>query len=427
MGAGSNACIACAKSKRKCGRQLPACTRCSTIGRPCVYPPSTDRAASTPRRLLSSAFRNSAPTQENIILAEVLDNVAVPVDNLNIGDDLMLDLTFSSANVESAGPVPLNNRLSAVASKADWFLAPATWKILQRPDTPVTGEYGDAMLRKYVGVLQSWFARWPAEGSNPFIHAHLYRTNFPACVQVAYATMATYVHRTTANTGTVLRIVEERAKDLLRDNGAVLDRIGANDWIDDSQEDVDLFAQIARLHALAFYQDIGLFDGDVRARHVAEGRMAVLRNWAHKLIKSAAEPLAIDNAVAAHIISTLPRQTTPLQRQWKLWILSESIRRTWLVAASLPSVYLALQQRWAVCPGGIMYTNRRGLWDAPSSIEWEKQCLEKGTAFLHRFEGSRLFNESQPADVDEFGIAILDMTFDRESLEVWRGGNALPI
>jgi hypothetical protein len=90
-------------------------------------------------------------------------------------------------------------------------------------------------------------------------------------------------------------------------------------------------------------------------------------------------------------------------------------------------VYLALQQRWAVCPGGIMYTNRKGLWDAPSSIEWEKQCLEKGTAFLHRFEGSRLFNESQPADVDEFGIAILDMTFDRESLEVWRGGNALPI
>jgi hypothetical protein len=361
------------------------------------------------------------------MLVQAPSNIPFQAEDLDLGDDLMLDLTFLPTDVDFAAPPPLGERLNALATKADWFLAPATWRIHHRADTPVTGEYGDAMLRKYVGVLQSWFKRWVTHGSNPFIHAHLYRTNFPACVQVAYTTMTSYVHRTPATTGTVLRIVEDQSKNLLQENGAVLDRIGADDWVDDEKEHAGLFAQLARLHALAVYQIIGLLDGDIRARHVAEGRIAVMRSWAGKLLKSAAEPMAINNAVTSNVLGALPKLNISSQQQWRLWILSETIRRTWLVTASLPSVYLAMQQRWAVCPGGIMYSNRNGLWDASSSSEWEKLCLDKGMAFLQRFEGSRLFKEAEPADIDDFAMAMLDMTFDKESLEMWRGTGTLPL
>lgn len=37
------------------------------------------------------------------------------------------------------------------------------------------------------------------------------------------------------------------------------------------------------------YQIIGLFDGDIRSRHVAEGHMAVQDSWAGKLFHSAAK------------------------------------------------------------------------------------------------------------------------------------------
>jgi hypothetical protein len=46
--------------------------------------------------------------------------------------------------------------------------------------------------------------------------------------------------------------------------------------------------------------------------------------------------------------------------------------------------------------------------------------LEKNVAFLQRFECARLFHYAKPADVDEFGIAMLEMTFSGDSLENWR-------
>ena len=70
-----------------------------------------------------------------------------------------------------------------------------------------------------------------------------------------------------------------------------------------------------------------------------------------------------------------------------------------------------------------MDTNRSGLWNAASATEWEKQCLGRNAAFLQRFECSRLFDDAEPADINEFGMAMLDMTFDAEFLEKWRGNS----
>ena len=416
----SNACSACARSKRKCGRQMPSCARCTDRGRSCVYPPSRNRAAPSSQLLLSDALRGSVPRVEDGLLAEVAGNTSSRTANLILADDLMLDLASPLMDSDFAAPSSLTQTLSVSATRADWFLAPETWRISHRMDTLAAMPVGKATMKKYVAVLQSWFERWVTTGSNPFIHPRLYSAHFPACVQVAYATLACYIHRTPANTDTVLQIVEDRSNDLLRENGVILERIGAEESSEGGEQDVDLFAQLTRLHALMVYQIIGLFDGDIRSRHVAEGHIGVQNSWAGKLFQSAAKALSNTHAAATYLVGCLPSPSTYSQQRWYLWILSESVRRTWLVAVSLSPVFSALQRRWSACPGGVMYTNRRGLWNAASAAEWEKQCLRRNVAFLQRFECARVFNDAEPGDIDEFGTAMLDMTFNEELLEKWR-------
>jgi hypothetical protein len=416
----SNACSACARSKRKCGRQMPSCARCADRSESCVYPPSRSRVASSSRPLLSDALRGSVPRVEDGLLAEVAGNRSSRTANPILADDLMLNLAFPFIDSDFAAPSSFIQTPSVPATRTDWFLAPETWMISHGVDNSADVPFGRATMKKYVAVLQSWFERWVATGSNPFIHSRLYIANFPPCVQVAYATLASYIHRTPANTEIVLQIIEDRSNDLLQENGAVLNLVGAEEWADGGEQDVGLFEQLTRLHALMVYQIIGLFDGDIRSRHVAEGHMAVQNSWAGKLLHSAAKALSSTHAVATHLVGCLPRSSTPSQEQWYLWILSESIRRTWLVAVSLSPIFSALQQRWSVCPGGVMYTNRSGLWNAASATEWEKQCLGRNVAFLQRFECAKLFDDAEPADIDEFGAAMLDMTFNGELLEKWR-------
>ncbi|KAH7389956.1 hypothetical protein BKA66DRAFT_440222 [Pyrenochaeta sp. MPI-SDFR-AT-0127] len=413
----ANACSACARSKRRCGRQTPSCARCAASGRPCVYPPSRSRAAGSSRPLLSDALRGPAPRMADELLAEFSGITSSSATNLIPADDLILDLAFPLIDSDFDDPSSLIQTSSVPATKADWFLAPETWRISYKVDTSAAAIVGKSTMTEYVAMVRSWFERWVATGSNPFIHSLLYSANFPACVQVAYATLASYIHRTPANTDTVLHIVEERSNDLLRDYGAVPDRAGAADWADARGQDIDLFTQLARLHALMVYQIIGLFDGDIRSRYVAQGHMAVYDRWNGKLLHSAAKAFSNTQAIATQLVGCLPGPSTSLQQQWYLWILTESIRRTWVIAASISTVFTMMQQRWASCPGGIMYTNRSGLWNAASATEWEKHYMGRDVAFLHRFECVRLFDEAVPADVDEFGTAMLAMTFNQELLK----------
>ena len=278
-------------------------------------------------------------------------------------------------------------------------------------------------MRKYVTVLQSWFEDWATTDSSPLIHRCMYSTKFPACVQVAYATLNSYIHRTPANTDTILQIVEDRAKDLIQEAGPVSDRVSVEDWMDGDDQNVDLFAQLTTLHALMVYQIIGLFDGDIRSRHVAEGQMAVQVSLASKLFHFSAKSLSNAHTAATHLVDCLPTPSTHSQQQWYLWILSESIRRIWLVAVSLPPIFSALQSGWAACPGGVMYTDRKGLWNAVNATEWERLCLKPNVASLRHFACGRLFEATDPMEIDEFGTTMLDMTFDGDLLEKWRNRN----
>jgi hypothetical protein len=420
-----NACKACASSKRKCGRQMPSCARCADRDVPCVYPTSSNRAASSSRLLAPSTLRDPVSGIEDGLHTVVAGGTSARTAGLTLADELMSDLAFSLLDNDYPAPSSLFQTPNEPTTGTDWFLAPETWKICHRVAASasvadsITEAVSRATVKKHVAILQSWFERWVTTGSNPFIHRCLYSKKFPACVQIAYVTLASYIHRNPANTDAVLQIVEDRSNDLLQENGAVVSMAGTVEWVDREEQDTDVFAQLTRLHALLVYQIIGLFDGDIRSRYVAESQMAIRDSWADKLFHSAARTLSNNHEVATQLVC-LPNASTNLQEQWHLWILSESIRRTWFVAVSLSSVFYGLQQRWSTCPGSIMYTNRNGLWNATSATEWERQCLAKSVAFLQRYEYAKLLEHTEPADIDEFGAAMLDMTLKKELLETWR-------
>lgn len=351
-------------------------------------------------------------------------SAAVSDTDMILGDEDIPGLEFLTPGHDFTKPLGQALAPSLSAPPTNWFLAAETWRIHLPPPRPSPMGISSAALKDFVKMTQSWFERWVMTGSNPFIHPRLYSANFPACVQVALATLSSYIHKTPANTEIIFQIVEDRSNQLLKENGILLENLDIA--VEDSNEEeteVGLFEQLARLHALMVYQIIGLFDGDIRSRHVAEKHIAIQDSWANQLLQSAANTLLHDSQVLAQATQHFPGPQTLMQQQWHLWILSESIRRTWHIAVGLSSIYFMLLQRWTLGPGGVMYTNSRGIWDASSAAEWENCCMVRDVAFLQRFEGKKLLEEVTPADVDEFGKAMLEITFRGEAIQKWKAGN----
>ena len=108
-----------------------------------------------------------------------------------------------------------------------------------------------------------------------------------------------------------------------------------------------------------------------------------------------------------------------MRERWCLWLQCECVRRAWLVAVSISPIYTALQQHWAACPGGIMYTDHAGLWDASNAVEWRRRCSEIGEVRLQPFQREHLV-DGKGTNVDEFGIAMIELSFDAEAIEEWK-------
>jgi hypothetical protein len=269
-------------------------------------------------------------------------------------------------------------------------------------------------LKGFIQLIQDSFETWIATGSNPFIHAKLYDQKFPTSVQVAYATLSAYIHRNAANADMILRIVNERANDLVVSNAPESGMV--------SGSSPGIMEQLGRVHALFIYQTIGLLDGEIRSRHLAETHFPIFIRWLGQLLESASD--AIPRSVFSWELDAVMLQASaspPSLREgiWQAWIVAESIRRTWLIGMGLEAAYMGLKQGWTPCPGGVMFTSREGLWDAKSAYVWGKTCAETDVRFMQRFDVERLFVEAAPGEVDGFGKMILEITFGKERMEEW--------
>jgi hypothetical protein len=272
-------------------------------------------------------------------------------------------------------------------------------------------------LRRGVGMLRSVIADWVIKGSSPFIHYRLYKTRLPEHTQDAYMMLCSYLTRVPETEEMVLRIVLDRMTQLVEEQPADGAGLGT-------------FNHVSRVQALLIHIITGLFDGDIRLRRLAENQLPTLASWNAQMWESArtraqSRQLLLGSLMDGqggsdkHMKGPVPRFPEEFDTVWQAWILSESVRRTWLVAGSVQAAYRRMKENLMACHGGVMFTTREGVWEATSALSWTKLCAETDVGFMPHAQTQRLFTEKRPDEVDAFGKLMLESTFGVERMEAW--------
>lgn len=309
-----------------------------------------------------------------------------------------------------------NNSLASI-----WFTALETWEVRSpAPETILPIRQAD--LDQNTNIVFRWLSQWINEGSCPFIHSELYHERFPKCLQEAYVVLSTYIHRTPASERIVFRIIEEQAVTLVREQSDV----NKSPREEKEHPPLDALEHLARVYALLIYQAIGLYDGDIRLRHIAEQHIPILENWMQALLLHTRQTvfLGAPILVPSHVPSaTAGTTTSSLLGQnllWYTWILAESIRRTWIVASGLQAAYLIAREGEPVaCQGGMMFTTRQGVWEARTAGEWESICCRVNVGLVQMVEVQKVMERVSPDEVNEFAKFIIDITLGKERLRSW--------
>ncbi|KAK1988897.1 hypothetical protein LZ30DRAFT_697931 [Colletotrichum cereale] len=472
------ACIACTESKRRCDKAAPSCSRCDDRDVDCRYP------ATKRRRHLQSQGPFPDPPAQQPDVDTMADTLTFDAASLAAGIWTMpwASLGFESSPQPAAGftapqlpparsppqpptqihipPEHAANPVTTLLAERMWFLAPSTWRIDHFP-VPDQDSYPVAVMTNFNRGLQAWVRRWVMEGHNPFIHRSLYAESghFPVCIQDAFTAASAYYTKTSLNETFVYRILDERVATLVASqpvsgDGSV------------SAATMETRDHLARVHALYVYTVIRLYDGSVSQRAAAEDLVPTLALWSRQLWESAladanfisqswqprpskyspsnnslsASPeVASSAAVAAATENGSDQHThqdafeTDLMT-WNLWVLSESVRRTWIVVSCTIGVYDALKGRWGECTGGAPFTARAGMWDATSAPRWAAMrredvarqggdCGSGGGGerefFMLSVHGLGLLREAAAAEVDEFARHIFTCVWGLDRVEDW--------
>ncbi|KAF3062018.1 hypothetical protein GL218_04179 [Daldinia childiae] len=413
------ACVGCTKSKRQCTKAVPACRRCATKGIPCVYPPArqsnnihVDAGAAA---AIPSATTGDSANPLPMICHDInqIGNDGINFYPLQLTQsDLVEDLISRAATYHSQPSIGNSPDVSAGL----WFLAPESWvtDLSSSPlEQPVLTQ--DRMLQRFIDSVQDWLRRWVTDGGSPLHHHQLYREKMPRCVQDAHSTIALY-HMTTcsnANTrATIARVLEDRVTQLLEDQTFEASlRAG---------EGMGTFDHICRVQSLLTYQTIRLLDGDIRMRAQAEALIPTLFLWTQQLLDSTKNSLTQPARFLANIAASYPIVANSEDAVlWKAWILVESTRRTWLVANYLQETYLYMKRGWSECPGRVPNTMHNRLWDATSAYAWSKGCREIDTVLISTQRTEKLLYETNPEDLDEFSLLIIELRYGTERIEKW--------
>ncbi|KAI6082283.1 hypothetical protein F4821DRAFT_247514 [Hypoxylon rubiginosum] len=416
------ACAACTKAKRPCSKRLPRCERCERKSIPCKYPPINQTA----REYAEAADSGSATPEQEPTCAETPVSLPIhivasePFYSDDVGE-AQLDAgevyhPCCKGVVRDTKSLPLN---------PDWFYSPDSWVIVHS-NTPAFSQqtFDTAALKQHITTVQSWLRRWANTGRSPFIHHRLYSQKMPRCVQDAYTTLSAYLARTPENSELCLRIIRDRATSLVAESsGTTITPAVGNAML------LDPIEHLARVHALFVYQMIGLFDGDISLRAVAESHMSALTAWVAEMWENAELDASIHMLVLENGFSSgdgngdvvAAARPTSEHAAWQRWIVSESIRRAWLVVTVTQSIYELFRTGWTQCGGSINWTTRASLWDAPDQYSWSRLVTGgSGPLFVPSLCADLLYEEAAPSDVDEFAQDMLVAHFGLENMAKWK-------
>ncbi|UKZ58116.1 hypothetical protein TrVGV298_011981 [Trichoderma virens] len=379
-------CISCIRAKRKCDKVRPFCRRCEDKGLDCRYSPTVRRTTAKP-----------SPSAES---------TEIP------GHVFLINTHVSS--------------LSAPASSKLWFMAPETWNIdkssSRAPPIPIP------VFRTFIHHIQHWLIQWIRDGGCPFIHRQLYADGFfPSCMQDAFSAISIQQSCNSRNQDLTARIIQDRANFLIKSGGIEEDN---GNLMSMNVPVLNTSQHLARVQALLIYQILRLFEKGIWQQTRAEEAMLTLLSWCQQMWDSATlDCITTSQPTSNYTVSDDSQQNDPSNanstpRLWRLWILSESIRRTWLAVMATISAYRTMKDGWCECAGGITFTARRSLWRASTSSQWAIICRTEDPLFLPCLGDRATLESCNPNDVDEFASSYFSLIWGPEWVE---GHGARPL
>ncbi|KAJ3956038.1 hypothetical protein N0V92_007436 [Colletotrichum tropicale] len=344
------------------------------------------------------------------------DQAADVPSTLSLGIDHNLEASSSSSitNPNQSNSESSPNQLSPTVERLSWFLNSPSWTIAYHYHPPGSIPPA-AVFTNFVRGLQDWLLRFLRKGHNPFIHRNLYtESSMPRCLQDAYAAIAIAQNVTPDNE----HVVDATSATY------ILDLIASHSAAEPAFSLLTTRDHLARTQALLIHLLLSLFSPSISRRAKAESLIDTLRLWAQQLWESAALD-ATSSSVCSNTLS-LPEDagadtTDMVQNLYRAFVLSESIRRTYLLTSIATGVYGALKATWSeTCGGDICITARAELWDAPSSARWEATARKADPLFLHSLHGQSLVERGIPAaEVEEFARLLFTVMWGLEKVERW--------
>lgn len=315
----------------------------------------------------------------------------------------------------------LPSLLMTVQGASWWFASPQTWTI----DTPSTAQkaliatmFSPSDLDRILRIVNRWLEEWVKQGSNAFIHRQLYHHRFPRCLQDAYMSLSAYLQKTDLNKHIIFGIIEDRINELVAQGLPTLGYASHDGTYDVLK--VDTLECLARVQALFVYQCIGLYDGNIRLRRMAEQQITVLESWVTQLLEHIKQtPGSGESMHHSNGDSARENGLSDATLIWYSWILAESTRRIWLLVAGVQGIYKLIQKDSSPCMGGQMFTSRQGFWEARSAVVWEKQCSEVYAGLVRLTDVEKLFMTVPFGELNDFAKLVLECTYGAEQIERW--------
>ncbi|KAE8376382.1 hypothetical protein BDV26DRAFT_294130 [Aspergillus bertholletiae] len=459
-------CNACVRSKRRCDKRTPQCTRCAAKGLSCLYLPAASGPSNVniPRpRDVNAEGLFTAPGQPSIVSAaeggfdhfspqeDPFASSAANADNSQmslVGPTVSFDLPFldfdnftnymaftaQNSGTQPWHTQPIQNPTSlATVSRMSSLPRHASHQFpvddISENFQPWRLYQSDSKIRfmtKAIKDIPRVFARTT---ETPFLHRHLYRKTTPRSMVTLYAAVSVYVTHNDSNRDWALRVLTQGVDDLMavhkeaashsRCHGARQSHEPTTNPAAHAQDqgltgmgtgvENALYEKLASTQALWMYQVVRVFDGDIGLRAQAERDMATLESWLLELENyrdNLTEMCLLDEAEV--------RGRAP--KSWASWIMNESLRRTILMGYSFIAFYGLL--KWSGCkdadmpdPGHFVRVHRwtasGALWRADSSPAFFLAWHRERQTFVPNFFIGEFARVAKPVDIDPLSWIML--------------------
>ncbi|KAI0148126.1 hypothetical protein F4776DRAFT_300858 [Hypoxylon sp. NC0597] len=413
-------CNACVKSKRRCDKQLPVCGNCTKKGSLCIYGGRVDMRT----------YSNSAGVPTSVSL------VASP-PSMSCGDDFMLNDSGFPAAFDTSIGITTSATLevdSTLESLLDSMAENGFDGTPQRADIPGQGEPMTPMLARKplsrqdyskfmaicddyapwqladpstriaygLNVFKSFSTTFARDNSTVYMHRRLYIDDTPRWILQAFSVCVTYENQTPATRGFLLKALHE--------NVNVLKNTASGTSLTPQEK-------LARVHALVAYQTIRMFDGDISLNQQVDDDMPLLEAWNSELGKIR------DNLEEYSELDATELRNRPPE-SWERWLFAESVRRTYMICASLKTFWDLLKgRRRATELGSWQFVHRwtlsSHLWNATNSFDFFRAWKEKPMWIISAFYFDEFLRTGKGDDVDDFALVFLTMSFGVNEMKMF--------